>query len=473
MKNLPKIAKVLLDLSLDRSFDYAVPPAIAGEIRVGMHVMVPFGKGAERAAFVVGFAETSPFPNLKAICSICQDNTSLPDSLIRLSEWMADYYCCARETAIRNLLPGAVRSGKVKQKTETWYFPADRDTVNRYMLDNPKAQGRCALLKVLLRNTRGMSAEQLLREAGCSMGVLKKLVSEKVVVTEERGVDRDPFKGADVLPTQPKEPSPEQAAALELIRHKLHDRKPEESHVVLLHGVTGSGKTEVYLQTIAEVLKAGGEAIVLVPEISLTPQTVERFRARFGDQLSVLHSGLSDGERYDEWMKVQNGRVKIAVGARSALFAPFRHLALIVVDEEQFLQAVRSAALQCARHRGGPGQVRKRAGDPGIRHAVGRILLQRRDRQICAGEADAAARSLHPDARGDDHRHASGIRRRGTHPVLFQGADRCRLGPDQARRTEHHLPEPPRLCPPAELSRLRLYRHVPGMFRGADLSQTQ
>ena len=334
MKNLPKIAKVLLDLSLDRSFDYAVPPAIAGEIRVGMHVMVPFGKGAERAAFVVGFAETSPFPNLKAICSICRDNTSLPDSLIRLSEWMADYYCCARETAIRNLLPGAVRSGRVKPKTETWYFPADRDTVNRYMLDNPRAQGRCALLKVLLRNTRGMSAEQLLREAGCSMGVLKKLVSEKVAVAEERGVDRDPFKGADVLPTQPKEPSPEQAAALELIRHKLHDRKPEESHVVLLHGVTGSGKTEVYLQSIAEVLKAGGEAIVLVPEISLTPQTVERFRARFGDQLSVLHSGLSDGERYDEWMKVQNGRVKIAVGARSALFAPFRHLALIVVDEE-------------------------------------------------------------------------------------------------------------------------------------------
>ena len=100
MKNLPKIAKVLLDLSLDRSFDYAVPPDIAGEIRVGMHVMVPFGKGAERAAFVVGFAETSPFPNLKAICSICQDNTSLPDALIRLSEWMADYYCCARASSV-------------------------------------------------------------------------------------------------------------------------------------------------------------------------------------------------------------------------------------------------------------------------------------------------------------------------------------------------------------------------------------
>ena len=335
MKNPPKIAKVLLDLSLDRSFDYAVPPELAGELRIGMRVMVPFGSGGERAAFVVAFAETSIYPSLKSIRSICRDNTSLPDSLIRLSEWMADYYCCARETAVRNLLPGAVRSGKVRPKTETWYFPADRDTATRYLLDNARAKGRCALLKTLMQNhSRGMTADQLLREAGCSMPTLKKLLSEKIVVAEERGVDRDPFKGADILPTQPQEPSPEQAAALELIRSRLHGRKPEDSHVVLLHGVTGSGKTEVYLQTIADVLKDGGEAIVLVPEISLTPQTVERFRSRFGDQVSVLHSGLSDGERYDEWMKVQNGRVKIAVGARSALFAPFRHLALIVVDEE-------------------------------------------------------------------------------------------------------------------------------------------
>ena len=334
MKNLPKIARVLLDLSLDRNFDYAIPPEMAGEIRVGMRVMVPFGSRGERPAYVVALAETSSYPSLKSIGSICHDNTSLPDSLIRLSEWMADYYCCARETAVRSLLPGAVRSGKVKQKTENWYFPADRDTVTRYMLDHARATGRCAILKMLLHHSRGLSARQLLSETKTTRATLKTLIAEKVVVTEERGIDRDPFKGADILPTRPEEPSPEQAAALELIRGKLKSRIPGESQVVLLHGVTGSGKTEVYLQTIADILQLGGEAIVLVPEISLTPQTVERFRARFGDQVSVLHSALSDGERYDEWMKVQNGRVKIAVGARSALFAPFRHLALIVVDEE-------------------------------------------------------------------------------------------------------------------------------------------
>ena len=204
MKNPPKIARVLLDLSLDRTFDYAVPPELAGEIRVGLHVMVPFGNGGERPAYVVSLGDTSLFPNLKSIVSICQDNTSLPDSLIRLSEWMADYYCCARETAVRNLLPSAVRSGKVKQKTETWYFPADRDTVTRYMLDHARATGRCAILKMLLHHSRGLSARQLLSETGTTRATLKTLIAEKVVVTEERGIDRDPFKGADILPTRPE-----------------------------------------------------------------------------------------------------------------------------------------------------------------------------------------------------------------------------------------------------------------------------
>ncbi|MBO7147052.1 MAG: primosomal protein N' [Lentisphaeria bacterium] len=335
MKSLPKIAKVLLDLSLDRSFDYAIPPDLAADIRVGMKVNVPFGNGkGERTAYVVAFAETSPYPTLKPILSLCEDRISLPDSLIRLGEWMADYYCCARESAIRNLLPGAVRNGKVKQKTENWYFLADRDSAMSYITANAKAKARCAVLKVLLNAPGGMESVQLQKEAGTSASVLKKLLDDKVIMIEERGVERDPFKGVKVMPTAPKEPNEQQAEALQIIKNKLHDRTKEESHVVLMHGVTGSGKTEVYLQSIAEVIAMRKEAIMLVPEISLTPQTVGLFRARFGDELCVLHSGLSDGERYDEWMKVQSGKVKIAVGARSALFAPFRNLALIIVDEE-------------------------------------------------------------------------------------------------------------------------------------------
>ena len=149
MGYLPKVARVLLDLSLDRSFDYAIPPQMAPHLHIGMRVMVPFGKGAERPAYIVGFAETSTYGELKNIRGISKDNASLPDHLIHLGEWMAQYYCCARETAIRNLLPGAVRSGKVRHKTQTLYYLSDRDSVQKYILENPRAKARIALLKVL------------------------------------------------------------------------------------------------------------------------------------------------------------------------------------------------------------------------------------------------------------------------------------------------------------------------------------
>ena len=170
----------------------------------------------------------------------------------------------------------------------------------------------------------------LLLKSGAGKGALDALVKSGLVAREEVIDDRDPFKGATVIPTAPLPPTPEQAEALRVIFETMEGKNSR--HVVLLHGVTCSGKTEVYLQSIAKALENGGEAIVLVPEISLTPQTVERFRARFGNM--VLHSGLSEGERHDEWMKVHSGRVRIAVGARSALFAPFTNLKLIVVDEE-------------------------------------------------------------------------------------------------------------------------------------------
>ncbi|MBP5183390.1 MAG: primosomal protein N', partial [Lentisphaeria bacterium] len=167
-----------------------------------------------------------------------------------------------------------------------------------------------------------------------SPGVLEELVKLSLVAFEEVVVERD-FSGAKgVVRSSPHEPTPEQAEALRVIRKMMDGGGEKGTHTVLLHGVTASGKTEVYLQAIAHALEKDHEAIVLVPEISLTPQTVERFRSRFGDMVSVLHSGLTDLERYEEWMKVHSGKVKIAVGARSALFAPFRNLGLIVVDEE-------------------------------------------------------------------------------------------------------------------------------------------
>ena len=334
MKDLPNIARVLLNLSLDRSFDYRIPEQLRGRITAGMRVIVPFGRGdGERRAYVVAVGSDSRHGDLKEVIAVCEDHPALPQSLLKIGEWMADYYCCAGELAVRTLLPGAVRSGKIKPKTKAFYFLNDMSRAADYIAKNARARSKCAVIRTLMLHP-GIESEALESESGASKAVLKELVKLDLVTTEDRAVERNPFAGTELLRTEPLPPTDEQAAALKVMFERMEHPESAAPHVILLHGVTGSGKTEVYLQAIARAVEQGREAIVLVPEISLTPQTVERFRSRFGDMVSVLHSGLTDGERYDEWMKVHRGKVKIAVGARSALFAPFRNLALIIVDEE-------------------------------------------------------------------------------------------------------------------------------------------
>ncbi len=329
----PSIAKVIVNLSLDRVFDYLIPPQLLGKVKPGSKVFVPFGGGKPRQAYVLSLSHESARCDLKSIDSLSEEHPSIPDSLLKLGEWISTYYCCSKEHSIRTLLPGAVRSGKIKPKTRVHCYIADIDAAEKLLIESGvRAKAKAAILKQL-KLSPGIELDVLLRLAGASRAVLNALVKAGLVSKEDRAFDRDPFEGASVLPDSPRVPTPEQAEALKTILSVM-DAPKGGRHVVLLHGVTGSGKTEVYLQAIAHAIERGGEAIVLVPEISLTPQTVHRFRARFGDMVSVLHSGLTDGERYDEWMKVRHGKVKIAVGARSALFAPFERIGLIVVDEE-------------------------------------------------------------------------------------------------------------------------------------------
>ena len=327
------IAKVLLNLGFDREFDYLIPPHLQGMIQVGMRVNVPFGKGdSVRGAYVVALGKSSARNDLKEIESVAEDHPRIPDVLLNLGEWMAAYYCCPKEYAIRCLLPSAIRSGKIRDKVVNRYFIADEDKASALISQNNKRiQGRISILK-MLQGQPGLDADTLISAAGTGKSVLTALLKGGYIKKEEERINRDPLRGAEIQATQALPPTPEQAKALQQI-FKMADQRGDQ-HVLLLHGVTCSGKTEVYLQAIAHILEKGGDAIVLVPEISLTPQTVTRFKSRFGNQVSVLHSGLTDGERHDEWMKVHRGEVKIAVGARSALFAPFRNLQLIIVDEE-------------------------------------------------------------------------------------------------------------------------------------------
>ena len=327
------VAKVLINLSLDRTFDYRIPAELEGRVVPGVKVSVPFGKGnAPRPAFVISVSSASDRKELKDILSLCGEKPMIPDNLLKLGEWIASYYCCTREQAIRVLLPGAVRNGKIRTRTVPRCYLADHAAAAEYM---GKATGRTRARAEILKQLSvrgGQSPEALAAASGAGKSAVRALVKLGLIRVEEEKVLRDPLRGAKVEPTTPLTPTPDQAAALKKIREMA--ARSDQPGTLLLHGITCSGKTEVYLQAIAHFLEQGKDAIVLVPEISLTPQTVSRFRGRFGDKVSVLHSGLTDGERYDEWMKVYNGEVRIAVGARSALFAPFRRLGLIIVDEE-------------------------------------------------------------------------------------------------------------------------------------------
>ncbi len=330
------IARVIIDLSLDKGFDYNIPPHLTADVRVGTQVVVPFGKSLRRGYVLSMLNDNeSTYPDRKDIDSICERHSFIPEPLVKLGRWMSEYYCCSREQAVRTLLPRAVRSGKVQHRTVKYFSINDVAEAEKYIMERA-AQKRYAarsnILKTLLMH-RELTADGLLLEAeGASDSIINAMVKDKLLNVEKRVHRRDPFADVEIMPSVPLDPTPEQQAALARI-FRMMDEKTAP-HTLLLFGVTGSGKTEVYLQAIARALEQGQEAIVLVPEISLTPQTVRRFRARFGNLVSVLHSGLTEGERFDEWSKVNDGLVKIVVGARSALFAPFRKLGLIIVDEE-------------------------------------------------------------------------------------------------------------------------------------------
>lgn len=319
------VAKVLVELSIDKCFDYHIPLELIDEIEQGSQVEVPFGRSI-RSGFVVEIVAESDFQgSLAKIRAVVNNRTKIPVSLLKLSSWMAEYYCSPKEQALKTLLPSAVRSGKVKEKVSK--FCRLNAPLPEAKLKSAKQQ---SIINILTKEGE-LPLNELALQAGCGVSVVRTLERNGYVTIFESSVYRSPF-AEEVLPSTPLTPSPEQQTALELF-DKIQ-RGETASKVMLLFGATNSGKTEVYLQTIAKVLAEGKSAIVLVPEIALTPQTVRRFRARFGDLVSVMHSKLTDAERFDQWNRISRGEVSIAIGARSALFAPFQNLGLIVVDEE-------------------------------------------------------------------------------------------------------------------------------------------
>ena len=331
------IAKVVVDLALDREFDYRIPSQLTGAVQIGSRVAVPFGRTTAQG-YVVAMAASSPHPQLKEIAEVIGKKPLLNDKILELTRWMGKYYCCPVELCVKCALPEVVRKAKISWKERQFVRPGNISAEALAKL-RKRAPKQARVLDIL-QKSEGMFVFKLLKLADTDAGTVKKLAEKGYVQVSEQVDDRDPFGGEVFLPTTPLTLTPDQQKALDLCKAAIdqvacsspltHSPSP-----VLIHGVTGSGKTEIYLQAIEHTLHQGRDSIVLVPEISLTPQTVERFRARFqNQQITVLHSNLSAGERHDQWHKIRDGQSHIVIGARSAVFAPVQALGLIVVDEE-------------------------------------------------------------------------------------------------------------------------------------------
>lgn len=331
-----KFARVIVDQSGGAALDYSIPPEWEALVQAGSRVIVPV-RHQERQATVVELLDESTVPGIRPIAKVVGERPILSANLLRLARWMATYYCCPVETAMRAVLPQVIRKGNVgfKQRQVARLTKPVAEVTAELMGElERRAPKQAAIVETLVEaGETPMAVTALLKTAGADRAALAALTRKGLVAVQSQTVARDPNEGETFVAAAPLTLNEEQASVFARVCEAIdHPQKP-----LLLQGVTGSGKTEIYLQGIQRVLDQGRSAIMLVPEIALTPQTVDRFKSRFAAmqrEVAVLHSHLSEGERHDEWHKINNGRARIVIGARSAIFAPLENLGLIVVDEE-------------------------------------------------------------------------------------------------------------------------------------------
>ena len=330
----PAIARVLLEEAA-LELDYLIPAELAHRIHLGSRVSVPL-QGRRAVGTVLQFVSESKFiKQLRPISDTVGARAVFTPQLIELAKWIADYYLCPVRTVLRTMLPQAVREKPESFLSDSHLVLIKKPTDEEHTKLLKAAPMQARLLDLLIAQGGEATLSQLRKELPRATQLLPLLVKRGFISRSEVRVERDPFADEEFLATASLTFTEEQQAAYARVLIALE--KPKEARPMLLHGVTGSGKTEIYLQAIARVIEAGQTALVLVPEISLTPQTIERFKARFSEQnrrVAVLHSHLSDGERHDEWYKIHEGRADIVIGARSAIFAPLEKLGIIIVDEE-------------------------------------------------------------------------------------------------------------------------------------------
>ena len=329
-------ADIIIDISsekLDRSFQYRVPEELEKEIKVGMVVSIPFGNGNQlRKGYVTGLTrEPKVDPaRLKNICGISSAEETTESRLIALAAWMRENYGSTMIQALKTVLP---IQEKMKAKEKRYLcLKISREEAEKLLeeLEKTRFKARTRLLRELLKEPR-LDVSYASKELGATTSVVKKMTEQGIISIEyeellRNSLDTEKLRLEEELPL-----TPEQETA---VREILREWEKETPRPVLIDGVTGSGKTQVYMKLIETVLDQGQQAIIPIPEIALTYQTVRRFYARFGEKVSVINSRQSQGERYDQFKRARRGEVQVMVGPRSALFTPFANLGLIVIDEE-------------------------------------------------------------------------------------------------------------------------------------------
>ncbi|MBS5854572.1 MAG: primosomal protein N' [Clostridium sp.] len=332
------IAEIIIDSNvktLNKAFDYNIPKEMESNISIGSRVLIPFGKSKRlEEGFVTNIKESTEY-EVKDIAKI--ELQSLTTEKILLSKWMAKkYFSNISECMNLMLKPGTTTknfANRAKNKTGIFVSLAlEKEKIQEYILNNKiKSEKQIRILNYLIENDKTMQPE-LIEKTETSRAIIKTLEKNGLLKLQEEKVIRNPLKNKNIKQTNKLKFTEEQEEAYTKVSNAI---EKQEYKKYLLYGVTGSGKTEIYLQLIEKVINEGKSAIMLVPEISLTPQMINRFIERFGkDIIAVLHSKLSVGERYDSWERIENGEARIVIGARSAIFAPVCNLGIIIIDEE-------------------------------------------------------------------------------------------------------------------------------------------
>ena len=329
----PRFVEVALPLPLFQTFTYAVEEGLANPVAIGSRVVVPLRNGKE-IGVVVGLPDVSPLKRKpKAVLESPDAEPAIGAALLELCKWMADYYIVPLGVTLRAVLPAALTGAEDPHPARKTQRVVRLGVDIPSLLQRDKVFARARQQRTVFELVESLggrtTVEQLTSQAEFSPSVLKSLEKRGYVIIESEEIERDPFSTRGGISATRLEPTPAQQTAVDAMAGA------NKGEVFLLHGITGSGKTLVYIELLRKIVDERGQtAIVLVPEIALTPQTVDRFRAAFGDRIAVLHSALSEGERYDAWLALKRGEKRIVVGARSAVFAPLENLGAIIVDEE-------------------------------------------------------------------------------------------------------------------------------------------